>query len=115
MESQPKPIFLNSEPVKTENEFILNGFTALPVRISKYDDVAEAAARRLDQDWAMSMKDGAESKTSHTSSPVGNLSSYLFPESLPDRLGVISYINEIAFLHDGNYFPYQWMLANFLY
>ncbi|KAE8374211.1 terpenoid synthase [Aspergillus bertholletiae] len=75
-------------------------FTTLPIRIHKSDHLAEAATRRFNQEWAATMQDGAHALSSRLSSPVGNYSSYLYPECHPERLGILAYLTELAFLHD---------------
>jgi ophiobolin F synthase len=76
-------------------------FTTLPVRINLYDDVADAAARRLSQEWKELLDDQVDGTTSKTSSPVGNMSSFFYPECTPDRVDIIAYLNELAFIQDG--------------
>jgi ophiobolin F synthase len=77
-------------------------FTTLPVRINLYDDVADAAARRLSQEWKELLNDQVDGTTSKMSSPVGNMCSFISPECAPDRVDIITYLTELAFIQDGS-------------
>jgi ophiobolin F synthase len=76
-------------------------FTTLPIRLHSQDDLADAASRRFVQDWAREMGDGREQKTYFSFSPVGNWSSLIYPEAIPERLGVLAYLSDLGLIHDG--------------
>ncbi|EUC27964.1 hypothetical protein COCCADRAFT_41432 [Bipolaris zeicola 26-R-13] len=75
-------------------------FTTLPIRIHPRDDLADAASRRFVQDWAREMRDGREQSTHFSFSPVGNWSSLIYPEAIPERLGVLAYLSDLGLIHD---------------
>ncbi|RAK94795.1 bifunctional terpene synthase/polyprenyl synthetase family protein [Aspergillus ibericus CBS 121593] len=73
-------------------------FTTLPVRISLYDDVADSTAKHGNRVWHWFIGDGVDTATSETSSPVGNLCSFLFPECAPGRVEAMAHINELLLI-----------------
>ncbi|KAK0702763.1 geranylgeranyl pyrophosphate synthase [Lasiosphaeris hirsuta] len=75
-------------------------FTILPVRIHTRNDIADAACLALSRDWGSVVGDGREKIFHGAISPTGNWNAFIFPECLPDRLGLISYIGEVGMLHD---------------
>jgi ophiobolin F synthase len=78
-------------------------FTILPVRIHIRDDIANAATLALVRDWSELVQDGRE-KISHCSlCSKGNWCSFIFPESIPNRLGLLTYLTDIGLIHDGTY------------
>ncbi|KAH7110377.1 geranylgeranyl pyrophosphate synthase [Dendryphion nanum] len=75
-------------------------FTILPVRIHVRDDIANAATLALVRDWNELVQDGRE-KISHCSlCDKGNWCSFIFPESIPNRLGLLTYLTDIGLIHD---------------
>lgn len=78
-------------------------FTTLPLRIHPRDDLADAASRQFVKDWAREMRDGREQHTYFSFSPVGNWSSLIYPEAIPERLGVLAYLSDLGLIHDGIY------------
>jgi ophiobolin F synthase len=48
------------------------------------------------------MGDGRERHTYFSFSPVGNWSSLIYPEAIPERLGVLAYLSDLGLIHDGN-------------
>ncbi|KAJ0316620.1 hypothetical protein Brms1b_005338 [Colletotrichum noveboracense] len=52
-------------------------------------------------DWGAYIGDGWEHKSGSSWSPVGNWGAFIFPESLPERLGVITYLANMGNIHDG--------------
>ncbi|GKT67041.1 geranylgeranyl pyrophosphate synthetase [Colletotrichum tofieldiae] len=75
-------------------------FTTLPIRIHPRDDLADAASRRFVKDWAREIGDGREKQTFFSFSPVGNWSSLIYPEAIPERLGVLAYLSDLGLIHD---------------
>jgi ophiobolin F synthase len=78
-------------------------FTTLPIRIHPRDDLADAASRQFVKDWAREMGDGQERHTYFSFSPVGNWSSLIYPEAIPERLGVLAYLSDLGLIHDGSF------------
>lgn len=76
-------------------------FTTLPIRVHPRDDLANEASRRFVRDWAREIGDGREKKTHFSFSPVGNWSSLIYPEAIPERLGVLAYLSDLGLIHDG--------------
>ncbi|PWY88922.1 hypothetical protein BO70DRAFT_308885 [Aspergillus heteromorphus CBS 117.55] len=74
-------------------------FTTLPVRISKYNDVASSAARKLTCDWEASW-------VRHSGSPMlptrswGDLLALTIPEVLPERVSTAVRLAELSRLCD---------------
>ncbi|KAH7051136.1 geranylgeranyl pyrophosphate synthase [Macrophomina phaseolina] len=75
-------------------------FTTLPIRINPRNDLADAASHRFIKDWATEIGDGREKKTYFSFSPVGNWSSLIYPEAIPERLGVLAYLSDLGLIHD---------------
>ncbi|KAK1984577.1 geranylgeranyl pyrophosphate synthase [Colletotrichum cereale] len=75
-------------------------FTTLPIRVHPRDDLADAASRRFVKDWAREIGDGREKHTYFSFSPVGNWSSLIYPEAIPERLGVLAYLSDLGLIHD---------------
>ncbi|KAK0113545.1 hypothetical protein ONS95_013796 [Cadophora gregata] len=75
-------------------------FTTLPIRIHCRDDIANQATLKSVKDWGQSMKDGWDKKSGSALCSVGNWCSFIFPESLPERLDVITYLTNLGNIHD---------------
>lgn len=72
----------------------------IPLRCHRNSDIEEFAASRAQSDWCRHVGPIAPSNYAGTLGPTYSLSSVVFPECLPDRLDIISYVMEFAFLHD---------------
>lgn len=55
--------------------------TSLPVRIHRDDDLADAGALCLTNDWERIMKDGQDKRSNGSPCTVGNWGSFIWPES----------------------------------
>ncbi|TDZ21940.1 Ophiobolin F synthase [Colletotrichum orbiculare MAFF 240422] len=75
-------------------------FTTLPIRIHRRNDIADDATKQSIHDWGAYVGDGWEQRSGSSWSPVGNWGAFIFPESLPDRLGVITYLANMGNIHD---------------
>ncbi|KAF4303936.1 geranylgeranyl pyrophosphate synthase [Botryosphaeria dothidea] len=75
-------------------------FTTLPIRIHPRDDVADAASRRFVREWVREIGDGREQHTYFSFSPAGNWSSLVYPEAIPERLGVLAYLSDLGLIRD---------------
>ncbi|KAK4184402.1 isoprenoid synthase domain-containing protein [Podospora australis] len=75
-------------------------FTTMPVRRNNRDDIADAGSFALVRDWELHVQDGNERLFHGCVGPSGNYNSYMWPECLPERLGILSYLNSLSFLHD---------------
>ncbi|KAF9869992.1 geranylgeranyl pyrophosphate synthase [Colletotrichum karsti] len=95
-----EPLSYQSKLVPAETARETGCFTTLPIRIHPRDDLADAASRRFVGDWAREMRDGREKKTYFSFSPVGNWSSLIYPEAIPERLGVLAYLSDLGLIHD---------------
>ena len=74
---------------------------ALPLRASKFGHLADRGCRRAQDDWTRFV--GKISGFIGCLSPRFNAISVGVPECLPERMEVITYANEFAFLQDGAY------------
>lgn len=75
-------------------------FTTLPVRVSRYDHLAVEASKRFLTEFGETVESEVPQLV-RFHSKIGNFSSFLYPESLPERLGLLTYLSEVAFIHDG--------------
>lgn len=76
-------------------------FTLLPARRHKNDKIPEQALKSLLGDYRKIFNDGKESKIPATMTPDGEMSIFILPEALPERLAVASRLNGFAIIHDG--------------
>lgn len=96
-------IFEHCNPIEPSTAQATGCFTTLPVRIHKRDDIANEATLKSMQEWGDHIGDGWDKKSGSALSPVGNWCSFIFPESLPERLGVITYLANMGNIHDGKH------------
>jgi hypothetical protein len=83
-------------------------FTTLPIRIHSCDDIANEATLKSIKDWGEAIGDGWDKKSGSALCSVGNWCSFIFPESLPDRLQVITYLANLGNIHDGIWTLYSY-------
>ncbi|KAK8076346.1 Ophiobolin F synthase [Apiospora phragmitis] len=95
-----EPLSYQSRLVSPDEASLTGCFTTLPVRIHPRDDLANSASRRFVKDWVREIGDGREKKTHFSFSPVGNWSSLIYPEAIPERLGVLAYLSDLGLIHD---------------
>jgi ophiobolin F synthase len=95
-------IWVYSRLIDPEEVVQTGCLTTLPVRVHGRNDIAENATRRLTAEWAQIMGE-EETGVSHARlwSEYGDYSSFFYPESRPERLGLMAYLTELAFIHDG--------------
>ncbi|KAJ5373238.1 Terpenoid synthase [Penicillium concentricum] len=93
-------IWINSKPVDLTSERPPDCFTSRPVRINKYDDIMNLHTTNATNDWTTAMCDDADRKVGHAFSPVGNVSSLLFPECSSDKAHILGYFTQLSFIHD---------------
>ena len=100
-----KHIFHHSKPISSEEVARTGSFTSLQVRINHRDDVANAATRQLLTDWKSFVGDGCEHEQESNSSlcELGNWCSLVFPDSIPERLAILTYLTDLGLIHDGMY------------
>lgn len=84
------------DPSTYETEGLCDG---IDVRKSNYTEFEDRGAIRTHQDWTKSVRSCCEYRG--TLGPQYSFMSVAVPECIPDRLEIISYANEFAFLHDG--------------
>lgn len=97
----PEVLYPYSIPVARETVVKSGSLTSLPVRIHRHDSLADVGAKCLTGDWGRIMGDGQEKKSNGSPSVAGNWGSFIWPECLPDRLGLLSYLLDAGCLHDG--------------
>ena len=81
----------------TYEDFGLSG--ALPLRASKFGHLADKGSRRAQDDWKEFV--GKISGFTGCLCPRFNGITVAVPECRPERMEVVTYANEFAFLHDG--------------
>ncbi|KAF1979080.1 geranylgeranyl pyrophosphate synthetase [Bimuria novae-zelandiae CBS 107.79] len=89
-----------SIPVDREKVVASGALTSLPVRIHRYDHLSDAGALCLTKDWRDTMKDGQDRKSNGSPCVVGNWGSFIWPESEPERLGLLCYLLDAGCFHD---------------
>jgi ophiobolin F synthase len=90
-----------SIPVDREKVVESGALTSLPVRIHRYNHLADAGALCLTKDWRDKMNDGQDRKSNGSPCIVGNWGSFIWPESEPERLGLLCYLLDAGCFHDG--------------
>ena len=71
----------------------------ISLRNSSYGYLADMGSQKAQRDWGQHV--GKISDFAGCMCPQFNMTSVTIPECLPDRLEVIAYANEFAFLQDG--------------
>lgn len=84
------------DPSTYETEGLCDG---IDVRMSNFQELEDQGAIRSHQDWNDLVAPCCEYRG--TLGPRFNFISVTIPECLPDRLEILSYANDFAFLHDG--------------
>ena len=96
-------VFKNCKHIDPDKVRETGCFTSLPVWQHNREDIANAASLVLIRDWGKMMQDGRE-KTSHCSmSNLGNLCTFVYPETDPERLGLLTYMTDLGLMHDGEF------------
>jgi hypothetical protein len=91
--------FLSSKPIDLARIKDTSAFTRFAARISNSDYLADAGSRRARLDYLALVSHSPPHCACE--SPVGNFNSLMYFDCLPDRMEILSYFNELAFLHDG--------------
>ncbi|PHH80665.1 hypothetical protein CDD80_345 [Ophiocordyceps camponoti-rufipedis] len=94
----PQQPFVRCRQVDPELIRETGAFTRFPALLSNSDDKADLGSRRARDDMAALI--GHPAVESGCVSSIGNFNGLLLFNSLPERLESISYLNELAFLHD---------------
>lgn len=84
------------DPSTYETEGLCDG---IDLRLHDCQELEDRGAIRAHQDWNNLVAPCTEYRG--TLGPRFNFISVTIPECLPDRLEILSYANEFAFLHDG--------------
>ncbi|EJT79122.1 hypothetical protein GGTG_04211 [Gaeumannomyces tritici R3-111a-1] len=92
--------WIYSVPVDEDVAHSTGCFTSLPIRIHSRNDIADEATARSIADWGSHVGDGWEQKSGSCWSPVGNWGAFIFPETVPERLGVLTYLANMGNIHD---------------
>ncbi|KAK1974967.1 geranylgeranyl pyrophosphate synthetase [Colletotrichum cereale] len=83
------------------NEVARSGaITSLPVRIHRYNHLADGGALCVADDWRRTMQDGQRTRSNGSPSVVGNWGSFIWPECRPERLGLLCYLLDAGCFHD---------------
>lgn len=88
------------DPSTYDTEGLCEG---IPLRVHKYPDLEDIGTLRAQEDWRRSV--GPVENYKGGLGPKYSFMSVAVPECLPERLEIISYANEFAFLHDGSSHP----------
>ena len=80
----------------TYDDFGLCG--GIPLRTSNHGHLADKGCQRARNDWNRHV---GENSVQGCMCPRFNMTSVTIPECLPERLEIIAYVNEFAFLQDG--------------
>jgi hypothetical protein len=92
---------INPRAIAPEEALKTGCFTTLPIRMNPREDVANTATYKVLKDWHRYIGDG-HGKASHSSlCELGNWCALTHPESLPERLGIITYLSDLGMIHDG--------------
>ncbi|TLD13740.1 uncharacterized protein PgNI_03792 [Pyricularia grisea] len=89
-----------SVPVARETVGRSGSLTSLPVRIHRHNSLADAGAKCLTDDWDRILRDDQDKKSNGSLSAVGHRGSFIWPECIPDRLGLLCYLLDMGCLHD---------------
>lgn len=84
------------DPATYETHGLAEG---IPLRVHREADRETAGSLRAQSDWSTHVRPLAAYRGGL--GPRFNLMSVSIPECLPERLEIISYANEFAFLYDG--------------
>lgn len=74
--------------------------SSLPLRVHKFAHLADKGALRAQEDWKRLV--GPIRNFTGCLSPRFNGIAVAVPECIPERLEIVTYANEFAFLHDGD-------------
>lgn len=85
------------DPSTYETDGLAEG---IPLRIHAYPELEEKGTLRAQEDWREVV--GPVNDYRGGLGPRYSFMAVAVPECLPDRLEIISYANEFAFLHDGS-------------
>jgi hypothetical protein len=88
-------IFLRSPPIDAEEAGKVDSFSTLPIRINLRSDLADDAGSRLLMYWEKCNGRWAR-KNFHVHAPLGNALFFLYPEALPEQLGIITYLTDFG-------------------
>jgi len=95
----PNEPFSRSEPIQPSRIKETGAFTRFAARINHANDLADEGTRRARSDYSALVGHVASHDASE--SAVGNFNSLMYFDCLPDRIEMLSYLTELAFLHDG--------------
>jgi hypothetical protein len=84
------------DPLTYETEALCHG---IPLRVHTYPGRADVGALRAQEDWKRFV--GPLGHYNGSLGPEYSFMAVSVPECLPERLEIVSYANEFAFLHGG--------------
>jgi hypothetical protein len=102
----PEEPFSRSSLIPTSRIKSTGAFTQFAARLSTSDHLADSGAMRARNDYATIV--GHPPSSDGGASTAGNFNGLLYFDCLPDRIEILAYLNELAFLHDGIYAPYTY-------
>lgn len=85
------------DPSTYETDGLAEG---IPLRVHAYQELSDKGALLAQEDWGEVV--GPVNDYQGLLGPRFNFMAVTVPECLPDRLEIISYASEFAFLHDGS-------------
>jgi hypothetical protein len=102
----PEEPFSRSSLIPTSRIKSTGAFTQFAARLSTNNHLADSGTLRARSDYAAIV--GNSPSSDGGASTVGNFNGLLYFDCLPDRIEILAYLNELAFLHDGRYGPYTY-------
>jgi hypothetical protein len=84
-----------------EDDFRRRFGTKLPFRRVLNEDEAKRGSRRVIADWREYINPSLPLDFEACQTKHGHLMSLYFPECIPERIEILAYMSEYAFLHDG--------------
>ena len=85
------------DPLTYETDGLAEG---IPLRVHAYPELEEKGVLQAQEDWREVV--GPVNSYRGCLGPKYSFGAVCVPECLPDRLEIISYATEFAFLHDGS-------------
>ncbi|KAK5999230.1 Quiannulatene synthase [Cladobotryum mycophilum] len=96
----PDQPFLASRPLDPELLKAVGCFTRFEARVNSRDDLANLGMQRAAADLTAAINTGRNDTLGATMSATANMTSLSYPDCLPDRIELLSYLTELGFLHD---------------
>lgn len=75
--------------------------TRLPIRISANEQPANTGSDRVVTDWRQSVNTELPTEWNACKSTAGHMVSLMYPEMQPEKIEIMAYMSDYAFLFDG--------------